>query len=560
VNVKQLVDRYEELKRQRLPWESLWQDIATYIVPRRYPGMNSTILSPGTEIESALFDTTAIQAHQTAASGCLAWMTPQESAWFAYTPPKTLRDDDARRWMGNASEGGRDTLARSNFYLAAHEYYLDRTGFGTSCIYCEEADDEPTTFQCWPVGTFVISENFRGQVTTVIREFKLTAEQAEEKFGHENLSAKVQKCLDKGGAELLREFVFLHFIMPRKKADREDDGRTLQQRMPIACYYVEYEAKYLCRESGYNEMPVMVSRYLEWGTGTGGCYGWAPAFSALPEARQVNHLQKMMDAMAEKMAFPPVLAPEELEDEIDPNAAGVTWFSQEVATRLPREWMTAGKYDIGKDRVIERQTAINRAFHVDLFQMFASMEKQGQMTAREVAERSAEKLVQFSPTFARLTTEFHNPLLKWLFSTLLSQGAFGPAEAIPASLGIQDAGGIFVLPPTIQYSSRIAVALRQLPSIGFWRTLELCQAISAGKGETSVFDNFDTDAAVRADFLSNGGDADILVPEGQRDETRRARAQAQQQMEEMQQAQMAADAAGKLGGIKPDSMLGQLAA
>jgi hypothetical protein len=75
-----------------------------------------------------------------------------------------------------------------------------------------------------------------------------------------------------------------------------------------------------------------------------------------------------------------------------------------------------------------------------------------------------------------------------------------------------------------------------------------------------VFDNFDTDAAVRADFLSNGGDADILVPEGQRDETRRARAQAQQQMEEMQQAQMAADAAGKLGGIKPDSMLGQLAA
>ncbi|MTW08805.1 hypothetical protein GM524_13135, partial [Streptococcus pneumoniae] len=83
------------------------------------------------------------------------------------------------------------------------------------------------------------------------------------------------------------------------------------------------------REGGYPELPVFVSRYLEWGSGTGRCYGWSPAFFALREARQVNFLQKMMDALAEKSAFPPVLAPEELEGEIDPNAMGVTYFSSQ---------------------------------------------------------------------------------------------------------------------------------------------------------------------------------------------------------------------------------------
>ena len=107
----------------------------------------------------------------------------------------------------------------------------------------------------------------------------------------------------------------------------------------------------------------------------------------LPEARQVNFLQKMMDALAEKMAFPPVLAPEELEGEIDPNAHGVTYFSRDLASggSLPKEWMTQGRYDVGLQRIQERQKAINEAFHTDLFQMFAQIQKQ--MTAREVAER-----------------------------------------------------------------------------------------------------------------------------------------------------------------------------
>jgi hypothetical protein len=202
----------------------------------------------------------------------------------------------------------------------------------------------------------------------------------------------------------------------------------------------------------------------------GGMYGWSPAFAALPEARQVNFLQKMLDALAEKMAFPPVLAPDDLEGEIDANAMGVTYFSRDLAASnsLPKEWMTQGRYDIGVQRVQERQKAINTAFHVDLFQMFAQLQKQ--MTATEVQERAQEKLIQFSPTFARLTTELFNPLLERLFAILLRVGRLGPLQNIPQSL-IQPLGNGrgYIAPPAVQYASRIALALRALPSMAYQR-------------------------------------------------------------------------------------------
>ena len=285
----------------------------------------------------------------------------------------------------------------------------------------------------------------------------------------------------------------------------------------------------------------------------GGLYGWSPSFAALPEARQLNFLQKMMDALAEKMAFPPVLAPEELEGEIDPNAMGVTYFSRDLVQggSLPKEWMTQGRYDIGLQRVQERQRAINDAFHVDLFQMFAQLQKQ--MTAREVSERAQEKLIQFSPTFSRLTSELFNPLLERVFGLLLRAGRFGD---VPRSMiqPINETTG-FVPPPKVQYASRIALALRSLPSLGYQRTLERLGAVAGIAPQ--VLDNFDFDKAERETALSDGVPADYLRSENDVQEERQARAEQQAQMQQQAAAMQAADAVSKVGRVPADSPIGQ---
>lgn len=553
---KTIEERYGALKQFRSPWETLWQEIAKYIVPRRAPGMAGMGQTPGTQNESLLFDTTAVRANMTLANGQLAWMSPLEAAWFAFEPaggqPAGDRDS-VKQWLSKATEAARDELAISNFYTGVHEFYLDRGAFGTACLYVEPGREGRLNVQSWPVGSYVIDEDEDGQVDTVIREFKLTARQAVAKFGEDKVSQKIRDAIKAGGARAHDKFCFLHAIYPREDAER-DKAKMDAPNMPIASVYIESDGCHVVRVSGFEEMPVMVSRYLEWGSSTGGMYGWSPAFSALPEARQLNFIQKMGDALAEKAAFPPVLAPDELEGEIDPNANGVTYFSRDLQSSgmLPKEWMTQGRFDILLERIEQRQKAINDAFHVDLFQMFAQLTKQ--MTAREVAERSQEKLIQFSPTFSRLTSELFNPLLERVFGIMLRAGKFGdvPPEMI---LDLGDGRG-FVAAPRVQYSSRIALALRALPSVAYSRTLERLMALAPVI--PSVLDNYDFDKAERETALSDGLPADFLRETKARDDQRKARAKASEEAAKQQQAMAAADAAAKVGRIPAGSPIGKV--
>lgn len=544
-------DRFAALKSQRDAWAGLWQEIAAYVFPRRNTGFGGTVEanSPASQV---LFDNTAVHANMTLANGQLAWMSPLESGWYGFQPDQRAKKDDAAKlWMTEKTDVARHEMATSNAYTALHEFYLDRGAFGVAALYVEPGKKKALNFQHWPVGSFVIDEDAEGNVDTVIREFSLSARQAAQKFGAENLSPKLQAILGKKDEN--GKVNFLHAIYPREDADR--DGVKMDgPNMAIASVYLEVETGHVCRESGYEEMPVMVSRYLEWGS-CGGMYGWSPAFEALPEARQVNFLQKMMDALAEKMAFPPVLAPEELEGEIDANAHGVTYYSKDIAQTPPKEWMTAGRYDVGLDRVKERQAAINKAFHVDLFQMFAQIDKA--MTAREVAERSSEKLIQFSPTFSRLVTELFNPMLQRVFGILLRAGKFGSLEEIPQSMITPispDQGTLSI--PRVEYASRLALALRALPSIGYQRTLERVGMVAQMKPD--VLDNYDFDAAERETAMTDGTPSGFLVPVSLRDKTRKARAEAQAAQDQQMQQMAAAESLSKLGGISKDSALASM--
>lgn len=557
---ERIASRYDTLEALRRPWEPLWQDIATYVMPRRSPGMGGTVGYPSTAAAATLFDTTAVQANLTLANGQLAWMSPLESPWFGYDPGST-KDDDAKRWLSEVTRVSQSKLARSNFYTSVHEFYLDRGAFGTACLYVEISrkrnGKRVLNTQCWPVGTFVVDEDADGEVDTVIRTFKLTARQAAQKFGLDNLSPKVRKQAQ-DPKQWDQKADYLHAIYPREDAER-DASKADAANMPIAAVYVEKDCKHVCLTGGYPEMPVFVSRFLEWGTGLGSLYGWCPAFVALPEARQLNYFAMWADALAEKISDPPWLAPEDLEGEIDVNARGVTYFSRELASAnaLPRPMVAdVGRMNELMERIKDRKQAINDAFHVDLFQMFSQIQKQ--MTAREVAERSSEKLIQFSPTFSRLTNELFNPMLERIFSLLLLNGDFGPLENIPQALlkPVPGNEGMVELPsPDVAYSSRIALSLRALPSIGYQRTLERLSMVS--QMSPDVLDNYDFDAAERSAALTDGVPVEFLRPIDERDKLREARAQAQAQQAQQQQAMMAAEAAAKVGRIPGDSPVGQ---
>jgi hypothetical protein len=540
--VQWILDRNSKLSGERSVWDGFWTDIANYVMPRKAE-IQSRQSSPNLSKSSRLFDTTAIRANQVLANGQLSWMTPLESRWFSFDPPHQLKGKDkVEQWYRRCTEIAQLELARSNFYTEIHELYLDRGAFGTAAMIAEEGERAVLNFRLLNCGSYSIAEDSEGKIDSLFRSLTMTIRAAAQKFGENNLHADLQaKLKDAKGMDQTHEFV--HAIFPRKEFDPDKrDG----ENKPWASVYVDIKNKMIVRASGYDEQPFFATRYLLWGDQV---YGWSPAWMALPESRQLNFLEKQMDSLAETAAFPRIQVPEGYKGTINMQANGITYF--DVNGNGPKEWATAGRYDIGKDRAEIKRKAINEAYHVDLFQMFSQIEKQ--MTAREVAERSGEKMIQFSPTFARMTTELFNPLLQRVWSILIRAGRF---PEIPRDAVLVGPQGPSLPEPEVSYSSRIALAVKSHENQAMYQTLDGIMPVAQSRPE--ILDNFDWDEISRDMARNNGAPSRWLMDEDEVAKIRNARAQQAAQMQQMQQMQMGAEAAAKVGGIPKDSAAAQM--
>lgn len=539
-----LIARRDRMNAARASWDSFWQEIAPYVMPRKNQ-INRSTDQPDIGDNEMLFDTTAIRANIIQASGLMSYMVPKGASWFSFDPPSHLvQNDAAKQWFQWCSDIARKELANSNFYELIHEGFLDRGAFGVMVILCEEGKKTPLNFRTFDVGTFSIDQNDEGKVDTLFRDFSLTARQAQQMFG-DDISDKIKEAL-KNDKTKDERFEFIHAIYPRTEYDpRRMDG----ENKPFASVHLEVKSKHVNRVSGYDEQSFFASRYLRWGDTP---YGWAPSWMALPDARQLNFLEKQMDALAEKAAFPPMLVPDTHEGGIDTRALGVTYYKAMAGGEVPREWQNQGRYDIGKDRAEVKRESINQAYHVDLFQMFANYDGP-QMTAREVSERQSEKLTQFSPTADRMTTELFNPLLLRVFAILARMGRF--PEPPPEIVIFDDQGG-FVPDPEIIYSSRISLAIKSLENNAWYRQMEASQNLWAAKPE--LLDNYNLDEVERDLSRNNGLPARWLRETEAVEEIRKMRAQAEAERAKMEQAMMMAKAAGDVGKVPNDSAAVQM--
>jgi hypothetical protein len=552
---KDILSRHDQLKGERQVWDNIWQELADLIQPRKNQILSKQ--TPEASKNADLSDTTAVDANMVLAAGQLQYITPASERWFAYDYPEGLRSRNngqvpskASKWFADCTDIAMRELARCNFYTEAHETYLDRGGMGTACLYAQAGNRTALNFSSHPVGTYAIAEDEEGYVDTVYREFKLTVRQAVQRFGVDNVGEKIRKAYnDDSSAKLDEKFTFVHAVYPREDSKR--DSRKIDgPNKPIASVYVCVEDKKVVSESGYEEMPYFVTRYLTWGEEP---YGYCPSIDVLPTIRQVNFIEKQMDALAEKAAFPPMLIPTSLEGVIDIRAGGKTVFDENMpASGQPREWQTQGRYDIGADRVQKKQEQIKKAYHNDLFQMFAQAERQ--MTAYEAMQRVSEKLVMFSPTFARLTTELLNPLLQRVFGILLRAGMFPPPP--PEVFVDQGAGRLALASPQVVYTSKVALAIKALENRSFVEFMQIVAGLVQLRPE--VLDKLDADK-VFADIMRNYSlPTGWLLDDEVVDQVRAARAQQQQAQAQLMAAQTLAKTGADMGKA-PEEVRQQLA-
>lgn len=547
----QLLSMGSALDGKRQLWDSLWQELADMCHPRRgtIQRKEASGSSPDQSRVEALYDGTAMRAADVLARGCSARITPMGSQWMILRPPDDLAQNAAALdWYARCTERLMRGFYASNFYARAHEHYKDRGVFGTACTQVlAGANGQGLHFRARPCGTFAIDHDEREEVNILTASFKWSPRKVVSAFGkNDGFPEELRKQAADSHTADLDSIEIRHCIYPRTDRDIRKIDKT---NKPFASVYLWVEKQVILEESGFDEFPEACSRWELWGDSP---YGWAPSYHALPEARQANFLEEMLDTLAETAAFPRVLYAGNLKGEIDFAAMGLTcWDPMGLGNAAaPQEWLTGGRYDIGKDRLQDKRRAIDEAFFVPLFNAVSQLDRDA--TATEIRAIVSESRELFHPIFAGLTREFLGKVIRRSFALLLRQGAMpAPPAAVFKDNG--DGLGAFIDAPNVEFTSTMALALEQSQLAHLQDIMTVLSPLATL--DPASLDFINLDVLGPALFRARGLPADFVRAPEAIDAIRQGRAQAAQAAA----AEQASAAVQNLGGPAGIQQLQQMA-
>ena len=428
LDLRQALDRrLGALKSERSGWESHWQTLADYLLPRRLR-LTRDARNPGGNINARIVDNTGTIALRTLASGLMAGVTSPSRPWFRLTPQNRAlaEDGEVKAWLYDTESRMREVLAAGNIYNAFHTAYEDLGAFGTAAILL--VPDERDIARAWslPVGAYWTAVGPRGVVDTIYREESLSAAQMVERFGLDACSMPVRNAWER--REFDTRFTVLHAIEPRR--DRKPGKKdALNKAFRSVWWEPSAEAGKLLREGGLDSFPALVPRWHVTGSDT---YGRAPGMDALGDIKQLQVQQQMKGEAIAKMVRPPMVASGMMAANADLALVpgGVSFLPADVGGGFVPAFQVQPRVAELVGDIQETQRRIDRAFYADLFLMLERSDRR-QITATEITERRAEKMIALGPVLERLQDEMWNPAIDWLFLRCLDAGILAePPQAI----------------------------------------------------------------------------------------------------------------------------------
>lgn len=536
-----ILKRLDGLKGERGTWESHWQECCDYVLPRK--AQITLQRSPGDKRTTELFDSTAILDNERMAAGLYSYLCPANKRWFEFQQKRPGPTDEVKRWFSEATRITYEAIQNSNFSLQAHELFQDLGVTATGCLYVEDGEKSQLSFRAYSLPDFWICEDWQGRPDTVYRQFRLTARQAVQQFGEENLGEKIREAA-RTPAQYAMQFDFVHAVYPRQE---RDEKKLDKENMPYASVYIDVTGKRVVQEGGYQELPYMTPRFSKDPKET---YGRGPAIAILPEIKMLNAMKRTIIKNAEKLVDPPLCVPDN--DKVSrvrttPNALMYCKTAPSGQMYKPEPLNIGARIDIGLDMVQDQREQIHQAFYADLFAML--LEYDGpQMTASEVMARLEEKLTIFAPTYGRLQSELFDPMLHRIFGLLMQAGAFPPPPEELMEDGEYE----------IVYVSKIALAMKALDVKAFMDTLNVISPLATA--DPTIMDNFDLDAIAQGTGSRFGVPNEFQRSKEDVKKLRAARAAAAQEAENKAMALEAAKAIPNLQKpTDPASPLAQFA-
>ncbi len=552
INAKDVLKRYKRQKSDRSNWDSLWQELADYIVPRK----NFIITKPlqgGSRQTNRLFDSTAIFANERLASTMQGTLTSSAFPWFSLKMrSEELNEvEEVKKWLEESSSMVLAALRQSNFESEMQELYLDIGGFGTGGMFIGERELERSgrfpgfRFRAMPVGNYTITEDEEGRVVSVFYEFELSVTAAEERFGKTNLSDDSQRKLDDDNKKD-DKIKILHAVFRRPGINENQVTVTTPSRLlPWASLFIEIEKRKKLQEKGYHEFPFIVPR---WAKAPGETYGRGPGMTALPDIRTLNRAVDLRFRAWAKAVDPPLSVIDRAvigRVRLTPASINPTRSHDAI-----REIITQSRFDVSnvnEDRLIQ---SILRIFFHDLVQFRRKEGTPISATEAGIIFSLMERLL--GPTLGRIRSEALAPLVNRLFRMMLRAGVLPRIPNAVLRAVEQNQAQI-----DVRYEGPLARAQRSAE-------VEAVEAVAAlllplREAFPDIMDIIDADEMARGVAEQRGLPQRFIRSKASIVKIRSVRQEAQRQEREAANMERAAQALGKagpglraLGGLKPD--------
>jgi hypothetical protein len=523
-----------------------WKLLSENFLPRRGRFMINDV-NEGDRRHNEIIDATGMYAVRTLRSGMMAGASNPSRNWFKLSTPGGTDEEnpEVRFYLHKVTNDMRQIFLKSNLYNVLPIAYGDMSVFGTAAVLVEEDFDKVMRFTSIPVGSFYIANDPKGKVNTFARQFRWTVKETVEKFGRlgpkekilnkENFSEPVVDAWENGRRQ--EKVDIIHVIGPNPEYKRGKFGSRYKKFQSV--YYERSQDgalgnistfttthladdKFL-RIGGYDYFPVLCPRWEVTGEDVYGTN--CPGMEALGDSRQLQKGEKKSMKAVDKMIDPPVQSDASNKSKrVNLLPKGVT-YTNGLGRQGADGYRPIHEINFPITMLEEKQEEvrmrIRRAFYEDIFLNMITSDRR-EMTAREVDERSDEKLLALGPVLDRLNVDLFDPLIELAFMMMHRQGLLPePPEELEG------------MELKVEYISIMAVAQKLLGIAGVERFLMFTTQVAQVNPDSLKKVDFDQMLDVVGDMTS--------IPPGvvrSDEETEQMRAAEQQQLQQQQMMEM----------------------
>lgn len=528
--IKELNKQFAQLWDDASTWRQHYQELSDYIAPEVGRYLQSTDEkdgkhNSGKKLNSKIINGTATDAQGVTAAGLQSGLTSPSRPWFVLTlSDESLADEEeVKLWLHNVREKMLAVLAGSNFYSSIHNVFEELPTFATSAMFIDEDFDTVVRFTPLTVGSYLIANDERLRSAILHRQFVFSADQLVKKFGIENVSKQVKSAYENNLGQT--SFEVIHAIQPNPDFT---DGSDKPEYLSF--YFEKTAGEDLLRESQYKSKPFVVSRWSLVGTDS---YGRrSPGMKCLGDVKMLQKLEEKKLKAIDKMVDPPLNAPIELQKKGTTLVAGGVNYYDGLNGRRPVEAVHLVNLDINQVRqeIRDVEVRIDRFYFNDLFRDI--LDQQKQMTATEIVQRHADKLILIGPVVERLQSEFLDGIIDRVFSVMDDMGLIPEP---PRQLQGQEI--------KVDYIGVLAQAQKVVGVTAIEQIAGFVGNLAAANPE--ILDKFNFDEAVDQYAEAIGVPPALVRSEQAVEVIRNARAQAQQ-AQQMQETMMNAAQGAKL--------------